>query len=64
MLSPYTATTGDKAKAIVKEMLKGNVLIYRTLGFSQVPNYGGGTTGEFLLNGSLEVALNKCQIKI
>jgi hypothetical protein len=64
MLSPYTATTGDKAKAIVKEMLKGNSLIYRTLGFSQVANYGGGTTGEFLLNGSLEVALNKCQIKI
>jgi hypothetical protein len=64
MLSPYTATTGDKAKAIVKEMLKGNVLIYRTLGFSQIPNYGGGTTGEFILNGSLQTALNKCQIKI
>jgi hypothetical protein len=64
MLSPYTATTGDKAKAIVKEMLKGNTLIYRTLGFSQVPNLGEGTTGEFLLDGSLEAALNKCQIKV
>jgi hypothetical protein len=64
MFSPYTAATGDKAKAILKEMLKGNTLIYRTIGFSQVPNYGGGTTGEFMLNKSLQVALNKCQIKI
>ncbi|MFQ3191530.1 MAG: hypothetical protein ACI936_002671 [Paraglaciecola sp.] len=64
MLSPYTATTGDKAKAIVKEMLKGNTLIYRTLGFNQAPTLGGSTTGEFLLDGSLEAALNKCQIKI
>jgi hypothetical protein len=64
ILSPYTATTGDKAKAIVKEMLKGNTLIYRTLGFSQVPTLGGSTTGEFLLDKSLEAALNKCQIII
>lgn len=64
MLSPYTATTGDKAKAIVKEMLQGKTLIYRTLGFSNVSNYGGGTTGEFLLDGSLQTALNKCKIEI
>jgi hypothetical protein len=64
MLSPYTATTGDKAKAIVQEMLEGNTLIYRTLGFSQALTYGGSSTGEFLLDDSLEAALNKCQIKI
>ncbi len=64
MLSPYTAATGDKAKAILKEMLKGNIIIYRTLGFGQMTNYGGGTTGEFVLDGSLQTALNKCQIKI
>lgn len=64
MLSPYTAATGDKAKAIVKEMLKGHVLIYRTVGFNQVPHYGGGTTGEFVLDKSLQLALDKCQIKI
>ena len=64
MLSPYTAATGDKAKSIVKEMLKGSVLIYRTVGFGQVPNHGGGTTGEFLLDNSLQVALNKCLIKV
>lgn len=64
MLSPYTAVAGDKAKAIVKEMLQGKSLIYRTLGFGQVTNYGGGTTGEFVLNDSLQAALNKCQIEI
>jgi len=64
MLSPYTATTGDKAKAIVKEMLQGKTLIYRTLGFSQVYNSGAGTTGEFVLDKSLLAALNKCQIKV
>ena len=64
MLSPYTVATGDKAKAIVKEMLQGSILIYRTLGFSNVPTYGGATTGEFVLDGSLQAALNECKIKI
>jgi hypothetical protein len=63
MLSPYTVATGDKAKAIVKEMLEGETLIYRTLGFSSVAN-STGTTGEFLIDDSLKTALNKCQIKI
>jgi len=63
MLSPYTVATGDKAKAIVKEMLEGETLIYRTLGFSSVAN-STGTTGEFLIDDSLKIALNKCQIKI
>lgn len=64
MLSPYTAATGEKAKAIVKEMLQGSILIYRTIGFTQIPNYGKGATGEFLLNNSLKVALDKCKIRI
>lgn len=63
ILSPYTVATGDKAKAIVKEMLEGETLIYRTLGFSSVAN-STGTTGEFLIDDSLKTALNKCQIKI
>jgi hypothetical protein len=64
MLSPFTVATGDKAKAILNEMLNGKVLIYRTLGFSQVSTVGGSTTGEYLLDDSLKAALNKCQIKV
>lgn len=64
MLSPFTTATGEKAKAIVNEMLKGNTLIYRTLGFGQLASYGGGTTGEFILDATLKSALDECKIKL
>jgi len=63
MLSPFTVATGDKATAILNEMLNGKTLIYRTLGFGPMVPNTGGTTGEFMLDGSLKIALDKCQIK-
>jgi len=64
MLSPFTVATGDKAKTILNEMLNGKVLIYRTLGFGPMVPATAATTGEFLLDGSLQAALDKCQIKV
>mgnify|MGYP000518919949 CR=1 FL=1 len=64
MLSPYTATTGEKAKTIIKEMLQGDVLIYRTTGLSNVPNYTESSTGTFLLDASLKSAMDKCNLTI
>ena len=64
MLSPFTLTTGDKAKAILNEMLNGKALIFRTLGFGLIAGNTAGSTGEFLLDGSLKVALEKCRIKV
>ena len=60
ILSPYTMTIGDKAKKIVKEMLNGKKIIYRTVAINQ----GGSTTGEFVLDDSLKIALNQCGIVI
>jgi hypothetical protein len=64
MLSPFTVATGDKAKSILNEMLSGKILIYRTLGLGPMTGNVGGSTGEFLLDASLNTALEKCQIKI
>ena len=41
-LSPYTATTGEKAKQILREMVAGKTIKYRTVGMNQA----GSTTGE------------------
>ena len=57
-LSPYTATTGDKAWTILNEMLKGKKMIYRTIGINQAAS----TTGEVLLDESLLQSLKECGI--
>ena len=57
-LSPYTATTGDKAWTILNEMLKGKKMIYRTIGINQAAS----TTGEVLLDESLLQSLRECGI--
>ena len=54
-MSPFTATTGDKAKKILSEMLSGKKLIYRMVGINQA----GTTTGEVLLDGSLSQSLHE-----
>jgi hypothetical protein len=59
IMSPYTVATGDKAKSILKEMLSGKELKYRTVGLNQAAS----TIGSFNLDESLQVALNTCQIK-
>ena len=57
-LSPYTATTGDKAWTILNEMLKGKKMIFRTIGLNQAAS----TTGEVLLDESLLQSLRDCGI--
>jgi hypothetical protein len=59
--APYTVATGDKAKQILKEMVNGKKLIYRSMGLVQ----GGAPTapGTFELDGSLEKALADCKIQ-
>ena len=59
-MSPFTATTGEKAKKIVKEMLEGKHLIYRTIGLNQAAS----STGIYDLDMSLKTALNDCGIKL
>ena len=53
MMSPYTVTGGDKAKSILRQMLAGRVLKFRTVGFNQA----GSTTGEVVLDDSLAQSL-------
>lgn len=48
IMSPYTATRGDKARAILKEMVNGKVVKYRTVGFNQAAS----TTGEVKIDES------------
>lgn len=48
MMSPYTATTGDKAKSIIREMVRGKIVKYRTVGFNQAAS----TTGEVKIDNS------------
>ncbi len=53
MMSPYTVTGGDKAKSILKQMLAGQVLKFRTVGINQA----GSTTGEVVLDDSFAQSL-------
>jgi len=52
-MSPYTATTDEKAKQIVRQMLQGRVVRYRTIGLNQAAS----TTGEVLLDASFAEGL-------
>ena len=58
-MSPFTASTGEKAQSILKEMRSGKTLIYRTVGLNQAAS----TTGEYVLDQSLDVALRRCGIQ-
>jgi len=58
--APYTSTTGKKAQAILKEMLDGNILIYRNLSLNQMES----TAGEYKLDDSFRRALNTCNISL
>ncbi|RYD50764.1 MAG: hypothetical protein EOP52_13150 [Sphingobacteriales bacterium] len=56
--SPYTATTGAKAKSILKEMTTGKKVIYRTVGINQAAS----TTGEVAIDSSFIESLRKIGI--
>lgn len=53
MMSPYTVTGGEKAKSILKQMLAGQKMKYRTVGINQAAS----TTGEIDLDQSLAQSL-------
>lgn len=53
VMSPYTVTGGDKARKILKQMLLGQTLKYRTVGINQAAS----TTGETLIDQSLADSL-------
>jgi len=55
LMSPYTATTGDKARAIIREMLSGKVVKYRIIGMNQAAS----TTGEAIIDSSFADSLRK-----
>jgi hypothetical protein len=57
-MSPFTAATGDKARTILSQMRAGHSMIYRTVGLNQAAS----TTGEYVLDPSLEAALRQCGI--
>ncbi|KPZ53410.1 hypothetical protein [Pseudoalteromonas sp. P1-25] len=59
-MSPFTATTGDKARKILNEMLSGQKIKYRTVGLNQAAS----STGEYDLDPSLASALQQCGIKL
>lgn len=60
MLSPYTATTGKKARDIIKEMAAGKVIRYRTVGLNQAAS----TTGEVQIDASFIEAIQSIGISI
>lgn len=53
MMSPYTVAGGAKAKAILKQMVTGQTLKFRTVGVNQAAS----TTGEVALDESLAQSL-------
>lgn len=59
-MSPFTATTGERAEKIVKEMLAGKSLKYRTVGLNQAAS----STGVYDLDVSLQNALIDCGIEL
>lgn len=58
IMSPYTATTGPKARAIIKEMIAGKVVKYRTVGLNQAAS----TTGEVAIDHSFVKSLREIGI--
>lgn len=58
--SIYTATSGDKARAIVREMYAGETIKFRVLASSKVTTF----TGEYDLGASFKVAADECGIAL
>jgi len=56
--SPYTVATGKKAQSILQEMLQGQVMKARIVGFGRV----NSTTGVYPIDDSLRAALEVCKI--
>jgi len=59
-MSPFTATTGEKARSILKEMVAGQKIKYRTVGLNQAAS----TTGEYDLDPSFKASLSHCGIEL
>lgn len=58
IMSPYTAVTGDKARAILKQMVKGKIIKYRQVGYNQASS----TIGEVRIDESFLAALREIGI--
>lgn len=58
-MSPFTAATGEKARKILRQMVNGHQIKYRTVGL----NAPESTKGEYYLDGSFRTALQKCGIR-
>lgn len=54
-LSPFTVATGEKARAILDQMRRGDTFIYQTLGINQAAS----TTGRAKLGPDFMAALAK-----
>lgn len=61
-MSTKTAASGDKARSILTQMLAGNTLKYRIVGFSGLAGAGKSTTGIVRLDNSLPDSLTICGI--
>lgn len=59
LMSPYTVTGGDKAKQILKQMVSGHLLKYRTVGINQAAS----STGEAVIDPSLVKSLREIGIE-
>lgn len=60
IMSPYTATTGHKADDIIRQMLAGKVVRYRTVGLNQAAS----STGEVKIDESFEESIRSIGIKV
>ncbi|MDR0275267.1 MAG: hypothetical protein LBI48_08025 [Burkholderiaceae bacterium] len=60
IMSPYTAATGDKADKIIKQMLAGKVIKYRTIGLNQAAS----STGEVKLDASFTESIRSIGIPV
>ena len=60
MSSPFTATSGEKAKQIISQLKAGQKMKMRVIGFGT--NSIASTTGEFELGESLRASLAACGI--
>lgn len=58
-MSPYTATTGERAKAIVGQMRTGTSIIYRQIG----ANAAASSTGTIALGSDFNAALAACGVQ-
>jgi len=60
IMSPFTATSGEKAQMIIKQMKSGSILKMRIIGHGT--NSLQSTSGEYRLDEQLVTSLNACKI--